>query len=161
VTEAGSPTSSAAPPTTAARLTTTTVGPTTTSTIATTTTTVRSTTTTTTGQTATATDTSGGLTITLSATPANAPAGTTVHFTIKASESRAPGALVYQLAYGDGTSDQNTAPTTCKGGPATPAQQTWQLTHRYAKKGSFFAHVTVKANCTPDQASASITLTGA
>lgn len=82
-----------------------------------------------------------------------------MQFTIKASESHAPGALVYQVQYGDGSSDQNTAPTTCRGGPAPPLQQTWQLTHRYSKKGSFFAHVTVRANCTPDQASASVTIT--
>ena len=82
-----------------------------------------------------------------------------MQFTIKASESHAPGALVYQVQYGDGSSDENTAPTTCRGGPAPPLQQTWQLTHRYSKKGSFFAHVTVRANCTPDQASASVTIT--
>ena len=152
-----SPTS--APPTTAApQLTTTTTLRPTTTTTAPTTTTSRSTTTTT-AQTASATATSGGLTVTLSATPASAPVGTSVQFTIKASESHAPGALVYQLQYGDGSSDQNTAPTTCRGGAASPAQQTWQLSHRYAKKGTFFARVTVKANCTPDQATATVTVT--
>lgn len=138
--------------------TSTTSRPTTTTRPSTTTTTARATTTTT-AQTASASDTSGGLTVTLSATPASGPAGTTVRFTVQASESHAPGALVYQVQYGDGSSDQNTAPTTCKGGPAGPVQQTWQLTHRYGQKGSYFARVTVRANCTPDQASAGVTIT--
>ena len=131
----------------------TTARPTTTTTAAPTTTTAAG------SQSTSASDTSGGLTVTLTATPATTPAGTAVHFTIKASETHAPGALTYQLAYGDGSSDQNTAPTTCRSGAGTPVQQSWSLAHAYAKKGSYFARVTVRANCTSDQATATVTIT--
>ena len=55
------------------------------------------------------------------------------------------GALAYQMAYGDGTSDQNSVPNYCASGPGAPASQTWKLPHSYAKTGTYRATVTLRA----------------
>jgi hypothetical protein len=78
---------------------------------------------------------------------------------VRAQESHAPGALTYQIAYGDGATDQNTAPTVCQGGPGQAASQTWQLSHAYNGSGTYAVAVTVKANCTQDRATATVTVT--
>ncbi|MHB1444249.1 MAG: PKD domain-containing protein [Acidimicrobiales bacterium] len=78
---------------------------------------------------------------------------------MKASESHAPGALAYQMAYGDGSSDQNNVPTYCSSGPGSPASQTWQLSHSYTKAGTYRATVTVKANCTSDTVTLDVFIT--
>lgn len=78
---------------------------------------------------------------------------------MSADESHAPGALSYQIAYGDGSTDQNVAPTYCQSGPGAPASQTWQLSHAYDHSGSYTVSVTVQANCTSDRATTSVTIT--
>ena len=156
-----SPPTASASTTATVRAATTTAGATattaasTTSTRATTTTTRSPTTTkaptTTTQATTSAQGKSGGLSVSLTATPSNPAPGSRVAFTVKASESHAPGALAYQMTYGDGLSDQNNVPAYCASGPGSPASQTWQLPHSYAKAGTYRATVTVKANCTADK----------
>ncbi len=102
----------------------------------------------------TATGAGGGLSIALSADPSHGPIGTAVTFTLKATETAAPGALHYQVAYGDGQSDSNITPTVCT--PAAPAAQTWTLSHQYAAPGTYSVTATVAVNCSPDQATATV-----
>ena len=80
-------------------------------------------------------------------------------FTVKASESHAPGALAYQMAYGDGSSDQNNVPAYCTSGSGAPASQTWSLSHSYTKAGTYHAMVIVRANCTADRVTVQLTIT--
>ena len=63
------------------------------------------------------------------------------------------------MAYGDGSTDQNSVPTYCASGPGAPANQTWQLFHSYAKTGNYRATVTVRANCTSDQVTLDVVIT--
>jgi len=101
---------------------------------------------------------SGGLTVTLTATPSSTTPGTAVAFSLKAYESHAIGALGYRIAYGDGATDQNPVPQFCRAGPGQPASQTWQLSHAYAKPGTYTVTATVTANCTTDRGSATVTV---
>jgi hypothetical protein len=99
---------------------------------------------------------SGGLTVSFTtSTPTTAP-GTTVKFTLTATETQAKGALGYRVAYGDGATEQNAVPQFCLAGPGTPQTSSWQLAHAYAKPGTYTVTVTVAANCTPDQATTSL-----
>jgi len=82
-----------------------------------------------------------------------------VQFTVKARESQAPGALGYQLDYGDGTSDRNVVAQFCRAEPAPADEETWQLSHRYSSAGRYTATVTVSANCTSDRATTTLNLT--
>jgi len=82
-----------------------------------------------------------------------------VDFTINATESHAPGALAYQVAFGDGATDQNNTPTYCSSGPGPAAGDTWQLAHVYAKKGRYQASATVRANCTSDRVTVQVVIT--
>jgi hypothetical protein len=100
----------------------------------------------------------GGLTIELSAEPAHGAVGTAVTVTLQATEAHAPGALGYQLAYGDGSQASNVTNTLCTAGPGAPASQTWTLTHQYAAAGSYTITATVTVNCSPDKATASVTV---
>jgi hypothetical protein len=102
---------------------------------------------------------SGGLTVTLTASPARGAPGQRVAFVVSAYEAQAHGALGYHLAYGDGTSDQIAVPLYCLGGSGSPQAQTWRLTHGYSTAGSYTASVTVTANCTPDHATTQVTIT--
>jgi len=77
-------------------------------------------------------------------------------FTVTADESNAPGALAYQIAYGDGTTDQNAVPQHCVAGAGSPQSQTWHFTHQYAAPGTYHVSATVSATCTPDRATASL-----
>ena len=88
-----------------------------------------------------------------------APRGTTVKFTLTATETQARGALGYRVAYGDGSTEQNAVPQFCLAGSGTPQTSSWQLAHTYANPGSFNVSVTVTANCTPDHATAALALT--
>lgn len=102
--------------------------------------------------------TSGGLSVILTAERAATSPGAAVTFVVRAQEIHAPGALSYQVLYGDGSSDQAAAPALCQPGPGGPAQQTWTLTHAYAGAGRYAPSVTVRAGCTPDRATATVTV---
>ena len=102
---------------------------------------------------------SGGLTVTLTASPSDTIVGSSVEFSLNAQESHAPGALEYQVAYGDGSTDHNTAPQYCKSGPGQAAGQTWHLAHAFATPGTYRVMARVVANCTPDRATAAVTIT--
>ena len=103
---------------------------------------------------------SGGLTVTLTATPPRPAAGVDVRFEVRATERRAPGALTSQLVYGDGATEQTAVPELCRGDTNSGAQATWRLSHRYTTRRTYAAAVTVSANCTPDRATATVTISG-
>jgi hypothetical protein len=92
------------------------------------------------------------------ADPSHGPASTPVTFTLKATESQAPGALRYQIAYGDGATDANAAPMYCTAWPGRPASQAWSLAHRYSAPGTYTVTATVGVNCSPDRATATLTV---
>jgi hypothetical protein len=79
-----------------------------------------------------------------------------VTFTLKATDSSAPGALHYQVTYGDGGMDSNVTPALCTAGPGQPASQTWSLTHQYASASSFTVVAAVSVNCSSDKATATL-----
>jgi PKD domain len=101
---------------------------------------------------------SGGLSITLTVTPARAAGGRAIDVTAKAQESRAPGSLTYQVSYGDGARAQNAAPLLCQAGSSGPARATWRLSHRYAHSGTYRVSLTVHAACTPDAARTAVSI---
>lgn len=109
--------------------------------------------------TASATATAGGLTVTLTAAPSRATHGGNVAFTATAHETHAPGALGYQLSYGDGATDQNAVAQFCRAEPAGPTSETWPTKHAYRASGTYTVVVTVRANCTSDRATASLSIT--
>jgi hypothetical protein len=102
---------------------------------------------------------SGGLSVTLTVDPVRGLAGQSVRFILQAKETHAPGALHYAITYGDGGSGSLVTPSVCKAGPGKPASQVWNVPHTYAKAGTYTASVTVGVNCSPDKATASVTLT--
>jgi hypothetical protein len=100
---------------------------------------------------------SGGLVVTLTATTMQAKIGSPVQFNLTAYAPHAPGAIGYQLLYGDGTSTaQNTVPLICVAGRNTPTRQTWRLAHRYKAAGRYRVSVSVYVNCTSDHATSTI-----
>jgi hypothetical protein len=99
---------------------------------------------------------SGGLTVTLTATPTHAKAGSPVEFNLAANASDAPGALGYQLHYGDGTSAENVVPQFCVAGRGTPTRETWRLTHHYTAAGRYHVSASVYVNCTSDHATTTV-----
>ncbi len=105
-----------------------------------------------------ATARSGGLAITLTATPMRTSAGSPVQFNLTAYAPHAPGALGYQLRYDDGTSTaQNTVLLICVEGRRThPTRQTWRLTHHYKAAGRYRVLASVYVNCTSDHAMATV-----
>jgi hypothetical protein len=106
-----------------------------------------------------ATTRSEGLTVTLTATPARANAGSPVGFELSAYAPHAPGAFGYQLHYGDGTSTAREAVLLiCLAGKGVPMRQTWHLVHRYKAAGRYRVSVSVYVNCTRDQALGHITV---
>jgi len=110
---------------------------------------------------ASATVRSAGLTITLSAVPARFKVGSPVTFSATAYERHAPGALGYQLLYGDGTSAPESAvPLFCLTGKGGPVHKRWRFTHRYSRPGRFTASLTVQVNCARDVARATVTVLG-
>jgi hypothetical protein len=85
---------------------------------------------------ATKTATQDGLTVTLTATPSGAESRQPVRFIARAQTEHATGALIYGLAYGDGTTSRPVAiPQYCFAGPGRPATDTWHFTHRYRAPG--------------------------
>jgi hypothetical protein len=101
---------------------------------------------------ATATATSGGLSIRVTATPSNGQIGTAVAFTITATETHAPGALHYLIAYGDGETASNPTDEVCVAGPGPAANESWSLSHNYLTPSTYTVTVTVGVNCSPDSA---------
>ncbi len=100
---------------------------------------------------------SAGLTITLMATPAQPKPGARVVFTATAYASHAPGAIVYQLLYGDGTRAPQTAvPLFCATGKGAPVHRSWRFSHRYDTPDRYTASLTVAVNCSRDRASATV-----
>jgi PKD domain-containing protein len=79
-----------------------------------------------------------------------------VTFTLRASETNAPGALHYEVSYGDGTQAANVTPDFCVAGPGKAASQTWSLTHQYTGAGTYTVTASVGVNCSPDNATASV-----
>ena len=96
-------------------------------------------------------DAANGVTVTMSARRA-ADSARTVHFTISASASEAPGALHYVVAYGDGHTAANTTPLFCRAAPGGPEHQTWTLAHTYAKAGRYTVTATVGVTCSSHRA---------
>lgn len=100
---------------------------------------------------------SGGLAVTLTATPTRAKTGSQVEFNFTAYAAHTRGAFGYELRYGDGTSAaQNTVSLICVEGRRTPMRQTWRLTHRYKAAGRYRVSVSVYVNCTSDHAMATV-----
>ena len=108
------------------------------------------------GSAAEASGMSGGLRVDVSASPANSTTTDPVAFAIHATEERAPGALAYQIQYGDGSTDENLTPSSCRGGPVGPAEETWNTSHQYANAGMYSVTVTASAGCTSDRATATV-----
>ena len=101
---------------------------------------------------------SGGLRVTLTAASARPAVGVDVVFVVRATERRAPGALAMQLVYGDGATEENAVPDLCRGGATSGKHATWRLSHRYSTRRTYTAAVTVSANCTPDRATAAVSI---
>jgi hypothetical protein len=102
---------------------------------------------------------SRNLAVALTATPMRAKTRSPVEFNLTAYAPHAPGALGYQLHYGDGTSAaQSTVPQFCVAGGGTPRRQTWRLTHRYKAAGQYRVSVSVNINCTSDHATATVSV---
>ncbi len=105
-----------------------------------------------------ATARSRGLAVTLTATPTRTKIGSTVKFNLTANASHAPGALGYQLRYGDGTSAENVVPQFCVVGGGAPTRETWHLAHRYKAAGRYRVSASVYVNCSGDHATATVTV---
>jgi PKD domain len=104
-----------------------------------------------------ATARSGGLVITLTAKPIQAKIGSPVELNATAYERHTPGALGYELRYGDGTSvAQDMVPQFCLMGKNTPVRRIWRLSHRYRKPGRYTVSLTVHVNCTSAHATATV-----
>lgn len=67
--------------------------------------------------------------------------------------------LSYDVAYGDGATDQNEVPEFCRAGPGQPVSQTWQLSHRYGQPRTYSVAATIQAGCTSDRGTATVTVT--
>jgi hypothetical protein len=106
-----------------------------------------------------ATARSGGLAVTLTATPMLAKTHSPVEFNATAYERRTPGALGYELRYGDGTSAaQDMVPLFCLMRRNAPIRKTWRESHRYRKQGRYTVSLTVHVNCTSEHATATVTV---
>jgi hypothetical protein len=103
-----------------------------------------------------ATTRSGSLAITLTATPMRAKTHSPIEFNLTAYAPHAPGALGYQLRYGDGTSTESVTPQFCVAGRGAPTRETWHLSHRYRAAGRYRVSASVYVNCTSDHATATV-----
>ena len=110
------------------------------------------------GSTAKATASSGGMTVTLAASPDHAPVGGTVHITLRAQDTSAAGAFAYVVAFGDRQQTSNPVPQYCRQS-GVPEDQTWQFTHSYAEPGSYTVAASVRDNCGTDHAATYVTVT--
>jgi PKD repeat protein len=100
----------------------------------------------------------GGLSVVLTAEPSAGPIGSPVMFTLQATETHAPGALSYRVAYGDGATASNVTPEFCTAGPGPAANQTWSLSHTYAAPGHYSVVATVGVNCSSDTSTITLAL---
>ena len=101
------------------------------------------------------TRTSGGLTVTFTATVD----GAAVNFDVASSETQAYGALGPEvLSFGNGASEGFATPEYCLAQPMAESNDR-QIPYTYNKAGSYTAAVTVGANCTPDRLTLSLTFT--
>lgn len=99
---------------------------------------------------------SDGLAVHVEARPST-PAGT-VQVTVRADATHAPGALGYEVHFGDGTTAHNAVPQFCLAGPGPSRKATWHLTHRYARAGTYHLAVRVSINCTTTAATAHLSV---
>jgi hypothetical protein len=101
------------------------------------------------------TQTSGGLTVTFTATSV----GSNVTFDVASSETQAYGALGPEyLSFGNGASGGFATPEYCLAQPVAETNDR-QITYSYGKPGAYTASVTVGANCTPDQLTLTLPVT--
>jgi hypothetical protein len=106
------------------------------------------------GPSVTKTATQHGLTVTLTAAPANAKVGQPVHFTAKAQTEHATGAWIYSLAFGDGTTSRPVAiPQYCLAGAGRPATGSWTFTHHYRSSAHYVIRFGAAVNCSGASAS--------
>ncbi len=87
------------------------------------------------------------MTVTLTAYPARTGAGAAVSFRLELSARSAAGALAYRLTLGDGSSRQNIVPEFCRASPRGGASTSWQLSHRYARAGTYRVTLYGSVNC--------------
>lgn len=99
---------------------------------------------------------SGGLSITLKATPGSVRTGEPVRFTLTADERHAFGALGYRLLYGDGNSSANVVPMSCLAGMGVRDRQTWHFVHSYRTTGRYVVSARVYANCSADHTTVTV-----
>lgn len=97
----------------------------------------------------------GGLHVAVTAT--GSPRRGAVRYTIRATDARAPGALGYEITFGDGASARSALPQFCVSGRGRPTRARWRVTHRYTS-GTYHVTVTVRANCTQVAATARLTV---
>ncbi len=98
---------------------------------------------------------SGGLTATLVISPTAVKPDGVVTIELLARARHAPGAVGYQLRYGDGTgAGSGAVPQFCVAGPGPPAHRVWRLRHRYRAAGRYAVSASVYVNCTRDHATA-------
>jgi hypothetical protein len=101
------------------------------------------------------TQTSGGLTVTFTATTV----GANVTFDVESSETQAYGALGPEyLSFGNGASEGFATPEYCMAQPVAETNDR-QISYSYGQPGSYTASVTVGANCTPDQLTLTLPIT--
>lgn len=99
---------------------------------------------------------SGGLSVTLKATPGSVRAGDPVRFTLTADKRHAFGALGYRLLYGDGNSSANVVPMSCLAGMGVRDRQTWHFVHSYHTTGRYVVSARVYANCSADHTTVTV-----
>jgi hypothetical protein len=102
------------------------------------------------------TATDGRLTVALSIQPVRAAPGATVEFSLIMADRAANGALGYVVRFGDGSSTANPIPMYCLAGHGRPEHQTWRLSHRYVRAGTYHISAAGYANCSTGR----ITVTG-
>ena len=99
-----------------------------------------------------------GLVLSLTVKPQPANVGAVVKFDLYLSATHAKGALGYVLQFGDGATSQNPVPMFCLAGLGRAAHETWQLSHRYARSGTFKIVASGYVNCGPGRISTSTRL---
>ncbi len=94
-----------------------------------------------------ATASGDGLKVTLTLSPARAAAGAPVSFRLAMGASSAAGALAYRIRFGDGSGRQNIVPEFCRAPPGGPGHGSWQISHRYARAGTYRVTLFGSVNC--------------
>lgn len=99
---------------------------------------------------------SGGLSVTLKATPGSVKTGDPARFTLTADERHAFGALGYRLLFGDGESSANVVPMSCLAGMGVRDRQAWHFVHSYHTTGRYVVSARVYANCSADHTTVTV-----